>query len=224
MRYTILNAPPDCYHCLASNRFFCSQLDSADFEELRAMAVGVCFRRGEVIFEQDEDLAHIFVITRGLVRLYRLTSDGQRQITGFLGSGDLLGGIKRNAGAYCTAEAITEMEACGFDRKSFVPFLHDHPDLCLAFLVAATDEIEAQYVHHSVEEDGHTVHIPMARADIADHLGLTIETVSRVFGQFKRQGLTELRGPKTVILKNMPALYDLAGFEDFPERHMAMGL
>jgi CRP/FNR family transcriptional regulator len=64
----------------------------------------------------------------------------------------------------------------------------------------------------------------MGRADIADHLGLTIETVSRIFGQFKRQGLTELRGPKKVILKNIPALYDLAGFEDFPERHTAMGL
>lgn len=211
------------------------------------MAVGVRFRKGEVIFEQDENLAQIFVITRGLVRLYRLTSDGQRQITGFLGSGDLLGGIKRNAGAYCTAEAITDIEACAFDRKGFVPFLHGHPDLCLAFLIAATDEIEAQYVHSVLlarkqaarrlaafllivarrwhaPEDGDTVHIPMARADIADHLGLTIETVSRVFAQFKRQGLTELHGPKTVILKNLPALYELAGFEDFPERHMAMGL
>jgi CRP/FNR family transcriptional regulator len=212
------------------------------------MAVGMCFRKGDVIFKQGDELAYVYVLTQGLVRLYHLTVDAQRQITGFLGPGDILGGIKRSAETYCTAETITDVEACGFDRKGFIEFVHDHPDLCLNLLVAATDEIEAQYVHsillarkqatrrlaafllimarrwQSPGEDARTVRIPMGRADIADHLGLTIETVSRVFGQFKRQGLTELRGPKTVILKNMPALYDLAGFEDFPERHMAMGL
>ncbi|MFQ5784504.1 MAG: Crp/Fnr family transcriptional regulator [Alphaproteobacteria bacterium] len=212
------------------------------------MAIGLCFDAGDVVFEQGDELDRLFVITEGMVRLSHLTIDGNRQITGFLGPGDLMGSIKRSADAYCTAEAMTRLVLCSFERPRFSDFLQHHPDLCLKLFAVATDEIEAQYDHgillsrkHAAERVAVFLHalsqragqvngespiidIPMSRSDIADHLGLTIETVSRVLTRFKQQGMIEFRGPKTVVVKNMAALDELAGFENRPKPRMAIGL
>lgn len=61
--------------------------------------------------------------------LYRDIPNGKRQITGFLGPGDLLGSIKRSAGAYCTAAAITNIDVCDFNREPFSEFLRTHTSL-----------------------------------------------------------------------------------------------
>jgi hypothetical protein len=64
----------------------------------------------------------------------------------------------------------------------------------------------------------------MARSDIADYLGLTIETVSRAFAEFKRLGYIALPKTSQAVLLNLPALYELAGFEDMPTPRVALGL
>jgi CRP/FNR family transcriptional regulator len=108
-------------------------------------------------------------------------------------------------------------------------------DLCFSLLITATDEIEAQQDHitllgrrrvgerlaafllvsnHRWPLNGGThpaVSLPMTRADIADHLGQTVESVSRAFKQLKTLGHIDLPKPNLVILKNVPALYGLAG-------------
>ena len=239
---------PECNDCPAVHLSICSHLDRTAIEEFRSLGAGLCFPAGTIVFDQSEELDHLFIITRGITRLSHLTRDGRRQIIGFLGPGDLLGGIKRSAGAYCSAETMTALEACAFDRKTFSKFLHQHADLCFSLLVVANDEIEAQYDHSVLlarkkaseriaaflmmlaqrwrvsDEDPNTLHIPMSRSDIADYLGLTIETVSSILTRFKNRGDIEFRGPKTVILKNTAALTYLAGLEDQPKPRMVIGL
>jgi CRP/FNR family transcriptional regulator len=105
------------------------------------------FTKGRVVFEQDSPLDYVFLITGGMVKLFRLLADGGRQVTGFLGPGDLLGGIKRSAGAYCTAQAIVDVTACVFPRAGFLRLLQEYPDLCFSLLITATDEIEAHNDH-----------------------------------------------------------------------------
>lgn len=205
------------------------------------------FQPRTTIFEQEYELDHVFVIVDGMVKLFRDLADGTRQITGFLGPGDILGGIKRSQGAHCTAESITEVSVCVFPRKDFEHLMQTHPSLCFMLLFAATDEIEAQndhlillgrkraserlatfllmmnhrWEHH--QTDG-VVHLPMSRSDIADYLGLTIETVSRVFARFRDEGMIHLPEPHVVHLKNLAALYDLSGMEDAPMSRTAIGL
>lgn len=237
-----------CGQCVIGEIALFSYLDNGSLRKLRSLAAGAYFPSGRTIVEQGQEQEHVFVITRGLVKLYRLTADGQRQITGFLGAGDLLGSIKRNAQAYCTAEAMTDVEACSIQRANFTNFLQDQPRVCFNLLVAATDEIEARYDHsillarkhangrlaaflllmalrwRSLEDAPVVIHVPMPRSDIADHLGLTTETVSRVLSQFKNRGIIEFQGPKTIVLRSIAALYDLAGLEELPRPRMAMGL
>lgn len=248
MHCALGSKPPDCVHCTVRPHALCSQVEPTGMETLRSMARIALFPNRSVVFDQGSVLRNVFIITRGMVRLFRLMPDGRRQITGFLGPGDLLGGIKVKANAHCSAQAISDLVVCGFDRSSFSAFLQANPTLCMTLLVVATDEIEAQYDHamllgrkHAAERiaafllllsarwkpiglNPNVVGLPMPRSDIADHLGLTIETVSRTFAKFKQSGLIEVPDAKTVILSNAPALYDLAGFEELPDSRMAIGM
>jgi CRP/FNR family transcriptional regulator len=226
----------------------CAQVEESDLDELRSMSSKALFLKESLLFEQETRIERVFFIIEGMVKLYRLLPDGQRQITGFLGPGDVLGGIKRQAGAHCTAEAITNVRVCAFHRADFLQFLQEHADLCFRLLITATDEIEAQQDHitllgrrrvgerlaafllvsnHRWPLNGGinpAVSLPMTRADIADHLGQTVESVSRAFKQLKTLGYIDLPKPNLVILKNLPALYGLAGFEEMPSQHIALGL
>jgi len=237
-----------CGHCVARHMMLCSQVDKSGISELQDMSVSREFAKGSVIVEQDSEPTTVFIISKGILKLYRGLQHGERQITGFLGPGDILGGIKRDAVAYCTAQAVTKLHACAFDRREFLALLEKHADLCFAVLVAATDEIEAQNDHLVLlgrkraserlaaflllvarrwDDTGgqETVaHLPMSRSDIADYLGLTIETVSRSFSFLRDKGLIQIPDQHTAVFDNLPALYDLAGFEDLPLHRVALGL
>ena len=226
----------------------CSHVDEEGWDRLRVMSSSVTFAKNAFILEQDEPVERVFIITDGMVKLYRLLADGQRQITGFMGPGDLLGGIKGQGPSGCTAEALTRVEACAFRRPDFLRLVHDYPDLCFSLLIMATDEIEAQHDHLTllgrkrVEErlatflliaserwqaddgNGSVVSLPMRRGDIADHLGQTVESLSRAFRKLRTLGFIDLPKPNRVILKNLPALYHLAGIEEIPHRQVSLGL
>ena len=235
-----------CQQCVERHISLCTKLKEGVAGEVRSLATMGTFPAHVTVFEQESKLDRIYIIIDGMVKLYRDLIDGNRQITGFLGPGDILGGIKRSQGGHCTAETITEVAVCFFLRKEFERLMRLHPSLCFMLLFAATDEIEVQtghlillgrrraserlatfllmmshrWEHHTT--DG-VVHLPMSRSDIADYLGLTIETVSRMFAKFREEGLIYLPEPHVVHLKNLAALYHLSGMEDFPMPRATIG-
>jgi len=241
----------ECEGCVARQISLCRNLDDAGIAALHAISSSRQFAKGDVIFEQDRPFDHVFIITQGFVKLFRLLADGRRQVSGFLGPGDILGGIKRDAGASCTAEALTETESCAFRRHSFLDLLRKYPDLGNAFLFIATDEIEAQNDHMVLLGRKHAPErvaaflllmeyryrqarpnrikttitpLPMSRGDIADHLGLTIETVSRIFAEFRRRGLIDTPTQHDAVLIDAPALMKLAGIDGEPRPRIKLGL
>lgn len=240
-----------CDDCVARRISLCRQLDDEGVAAVSAISSTRRFDKGTIIFEQDRRFDHVFIITQGFVKLYRLLADGRRQVSGFLGPGDILGGIKRDSGANCTAETLTPTECCGFQREKFLDLLRRYPDLGNAFLFIATDEIEAQNDHmvllgrkHAPERvaaflvlmeyryrqvrpsrvKSAVTPLPMSRGDIADHLGLTIETVSRVFADFRRRGLIDTPTQHDAVLTNLPALMEIAGIDGEPRPRVKLGL
>lgn len=240
-----------CDDCVARRISLCRQLDDEGVATVRAISSTRQFDKGAIIFEQDRRFDQVFIITQGFVKLYRQLADGRRHISGFLGPGDILGGIKREAGVSCTAETLTPTECCGFQRDRFLDLLRKYPDLGNAFLFIATDEIEAQNDHmvllgrrHAPERvaaflvlmeyryrkvrpsrlKAAVTPLPMSRGDIADHLGLTIETVSRIFADFRRRGLIDTPTQHDAMLVNLPALMELAGFDGEPRPRIKLGL
>lgn len=238
----------DCGHCVARRISLCSHVDDEGIARLQVLARRRTVAKGRAIFEQEGALLEVFIITAGIIKLFRMLPDGQRQITGFLGPGDILGSIKIQGGAHCTAEAVTDVSVCGFDRDRLRELLIAYPSLCFGLLITATDEIEAQHDQITLlarkragervaafllavgqrwnsEFEGKTaIPLPIARVDIADYLGLTVESVSRTFQQFRAQGYIDLPRPSLVVLRNPAALYALSGYDELPVARVTMGL
>ena len=151
----------------------------------------------------------------GVMRLYKLLPDGRRQIIGFALPGDFLG-LAASSRHNFSADAIGSVELCQFSRSGFARFSEDKPDLLRRINELAVRELSQAQDHivllgrRSAEEKVATflirwrnriaeaagasqmVPLPMSRQDIADYLGLTIETVSRTFTRFERDGVIEI--------------------------------
>ncbi|MBY4589253.1 helix-turn-helix domain-containing protein [Rhizobium redzepovicii] len=155
---------------------------------------------GTTIFFEGDAARHVFRIVRGNVRICRFLPDGRRLIIGFLGAGDLVGLSFRNRYMFA-GEAIDDVAFTRMNKRTLEEELQLVPDFRLQLLSQLRDEISAAQDHmlllshknaeqrvctfllHQLERnegrDGRTISLPMVRADIADHLGMTIETVSR---------------------------------------------
>lgn len=188
---------------------------------------------GQALFHEGDTNPFIFNVVEGAVKLYRLLPDGRRQITGFLFKGDFLG-LGARATAAFTAEALTPLSACRFRRNDFERLLAELPALEHRLVAMAGDELMAAQEQivllgrktareriasflvrlatrmEQLGEPRGVVQLPMTRLDIADYLGLTIETVSRIFTQLKTTGLIRLQASNTVLLLKPDALEALA--------------
>jgi len=238
-----------CEGCAMRQLSVCSALPRAAFEIIRAAATMFTYPKGAIIVDQEEKLDHVYFVAEGLIELYRLSADGKRRIMGFLGSGDLLSGIKNRDGAYCTARTVTQARMCGFPRKQFLDLMQNHSDLSYMMLLTATDEIEAQNDHivllgrrRALERlagfllifsnrwrgegdvDSKVIDLPVPRKDIADYLGLTIESVSRGFTNLKKSGLISIPSRDKVVMENIPGLYAIANLEEMPTMRAGLGL
>jgi CRP/FNR family transcriptional regulator len=172
-------------------------------------------------------------MVEGAVKLYKLLPDGRRQITGFLFPGDFLGVALNQTYAY-SAEAMTDVRLCRFPRQRMEGLLRDLPKLEHRLLERAGNELVAAQEQMLLlgrktarerlasfllslsaraakrGQPASPLNLPMSRADIADFLGLTTETVSRTFTQFKKAGVIGLPGQSLVELLQPDALAALA--------------
>ena len=189
---------------------------------------GVTLRlaKGEELFAEGEEAAYFYKVAAGTVRSYKLLSDGRRQIDAFHLSGDIFG-IEVGAEHRFSAEAVGEVTVVAYRRSALERLTRDHPafgqqvmssmirnleraqDYMLLLGRKTAQEKIATFLLDLAErlhEDDH-VELPMLRSDIADHLGLTIETVSRTLAEFARKGLIGLAaGSRSVVLSNKAAL------------------
>lgn len=165
---------------------------------------------GTTIFFEGDAARHVFHIVSGNVRICRLLPDGRRMIIGFLAATDLVGLSFRNRYMF-SAEAIDEVVFTRMDKRKLEEKLQLVQEFSLQLLSHLRDEITAAQDHmlllshknaqqrvctfllHRLERtdgrDGGLVSVPMIRADIADHLGMTIETVSRTLTKLVADGV-----------------------------------
>jgi CRP/FNR family transcriptional regulator, anaerobic regulatory protein len=209
------NGGDPCSECSIHRLSVCAALDKADLRELAHLSRHMHFLPGETIFAQEEMMASFYNLQDGVMRLYKLLSDGRRQIIGFALPGDFLG-LAASGRHNFSADAIGRVELCQFSRSAFMRFSEDKPDLLRRINEFAIRELSQAQDHmvllgrRSAEAKvaaflvrwrdriarltgpTQTVPLPMSRQDIADYLGLTVETVSRTFTRFERDGAIEI--------------------------------
>ena len=189
------------------------------------------FRKSEIVYVQGDPATDWFEVLSGTVRTCLLYSDGHRQLTGFYYPGDVFG---IDSGYYASsAEAVTAvaLRRCGRGSGEDIhidgsPPVHgalrnalDSAQACISLLGRRTAaERMAAFLLSTAKRfvSGKPFDLPMSRADIADHLGLTIHTVSRTLSEFVRRELVSLDGPQSITITDRLALEQLANGDDAP--------
>lgn len=185
-------------------------------------------RDGE-IFAEGEDSDFAYRVEHGVVRICKLHADGRRQVSEFLRRGDWFG-LEEIGPHIFAAEAVTDVVLVRFSRRQIENFAAERPtvDRKLRDLVCdrwrkaqtrlvvlgrlSARERLAAFLMEMREALGNdkNIDLPMTRTDIADHLCLTIETVSRTFSSFRSEGLIDLPAPQSVVLRNADELASVA--------------
>lgn len=225
-----------CSICTARHLSVCSVLAEEGLRQLSGISDHQIFAPGEILVREGDPATNLFNITAGSVRVYKLLPDGRRQIVGFLFSGDFLGLATGDRYAF-SAEALTAGSACRFQKKTYRKMLIEQPDLEAALLDRASHELQAAHNQMlllgrktAIERlasfladlaardrraggDGRIIQLPMTRAEIADYLGLTTETVSRVTSRLKARRVIRLLSLHSLSIERPAELAELAGLE-----------
>ena len=186
------------------------------------------FAKDEEIFCQDEEADLIYLVVSGAVRTTRLLSDGRRQVGAFYYPGDLVG-LETGALHRFSAEALSDAVLLVVKRSSLQTFAGDG-EVDRAIWEATRRELEraqehllvlgrktacekvASFLMDLAERDAQAdaIALPMGRQDMADYLGLTIETVSRMLTQLQGASVVEFDGCRRFRVKRWDALERLA--------------
>lgn len=199
----------------------------------RIMAVSTLERKapGQNVFGEGDNANNIYEVVSGMLRLYKLLPDGRRQITGFLSSGHILGLAPEGSYVY-SAEAITDVTLCRYTRPALERLMDEVPGFARRLLTVTSHELRAAQdqmlllgrkaagekvasflLLMAAQQGGDAaeeVSVPMTRADIADYLGLTIETVSRTFTKLKLEKLIALPTRSKVTILDRDRLEEFA--------------
>jgi CRP/FNR family transcriptional regulator len=215
MKFSPVTVDPvqqSCSDCTVRRLSVCALLDTDEIRQIELLTRHVRFAPCETVYAQEDIATSFYSVLEGVLRLYKLLPDGRRQIVGFALTGDFLG--LSTAGQHgFSADAVNAVTVCQFNRAAFARFSEQKPNLLRRLNELTAFELNQARDHmvllgrRSAEEKLATflvgwrdrlarigelsaiVSLPMSRQDIADFLGLTIETVSRTFTKLERAGV-----------------------------------
>lgn len=188
------------------------------------MGAPMPFSRNAEIYGENEPAEYLYKVISGAVRTYKVLSDGRRQIGGFYLPGDIFG--LECGDEHCfSAEAITECKVLVIKRSSLVSLAARDSEVArqlwtmtageleraqdhIMLLIKTAQERVAGFLLEMAARGASTAEIdlPMSRQDIADYLGLTIETVSRTLTQLEKTQAIAVPTSRRIVLRNRAAL------------------
>ncbi len=186
------------------------------------------FGRNAEIYGEGESAEFVYQVVSGAVRTYKVLADGRRQIASFYLPGDMFGLEVGDNHAF-SAEAISNCKIAVIKRNRVADLAsRDHEvsnqlfnavgrelrrvqDHILLLIKTAQERVAGFLLEMAKRNPGHNeIDLPMSRQDIADYLGLTIETVSRTITSLEQAELIALPSARTIVLRNMSGLKRIA--------------
>ena len=229
-----LPAGHPCMGCAVRTAAVCGVLDCEKLSKLRGLGNQLRLGAGQPLFHEGDPAMSVFTLTSGAIKLYKLLPDGRRQVTGFMHPGDFLGISVDDEHAF-TAEALEHSQLCSFPRSRFDNFVEENVEverelyrLAAHELAAAQQQMVllgrktaterlasfflalAERAERAIDGEIRFIRLPMSRSDIADYLGLTKETVSRVLALLKRQRLIRLDAIDRIEILDRASLEQVA--------------
>jgi CRP/FNR family nitrogen fixation transcriptional regulator len=188
--------------------------------------MGACmpFPRNSEIYGEDEPADYLYKVVSGTVRTYKMLADGRRQIGSFYLPGDIFGLEVGDEHAF-SAEAVTDSKVLVIKRSALVALAARDNDVAqqlwamtgrelrrvqdhIMLLIKTAQERVAGFLLEMADRvsSGNAMELPMSRQDIADYLGLTIETVSRTLTILENSAAIEVPTSRRIVLRNRSAL------------------
>jgi CRP/FNR family transcriptional regulator, nitrogen fixation regulation protein len=202
---------------------------SAAGDVIHLMGAPMNYKRNTEIYGENEDAEYLYKVVSGTIRTYKVLADGRRQIGAFYVPGDVFG-LEGGAQHAFSAEAVTDTKVLVVKRSAVVALAGRDTDVARQLWTITACELQRAQEHllaliKTAEErvvgflldmaarvsSGNQFELPMSRQDIADYLGLTIETVSRTMTQLEHLDAIELPTSRHVVLRNRAALGRLNG-------------
>jgi CRP-like cAMP-binding protein len=199
------------------------------FGELELTGAPITYERNSEIFGEGEPAEYVYQVVRGAVRSYRVLSDGRRQINAFHLPGDVFG-LEPGEDHHCSAEAISDAVVLVVRRSLVLKYAARNAEVGrqlwsltagqlsraqnhALLLIKSAQERVAAFLLEMAERlvAKGAVELPMSRQDIADYLGLTIETVSRTLTQLAGNATIQLLASRRIVLRNRSVLDALNG-------------
>lgn len=204
--------------------------------ELDSIGSIVTYPRDKAVVREGDRTDYVFKVVDGALRSVRLLADGRRCVTNFLLPGDFFG-FSHDGHAAHTIETLGDVRLVRYSRAAFEALLDRNPravrqflDMMCGELSAAQDRLVllgrksalerlstfllAMAEHKSAAVSSEqALDLPMNRSDIADYLGLTVETVSRFLTQLRSRGIIDVRSANQIVLLDRARLRDISESE-----------
>ncbi len=228
-----------CADCPIHHRAVCARCDAEELQRLESMKKYRAFKSGETIFWRGDEMTYVASVVEGVASLNKTLEDGRTQMVGLLLPSDFIGHPGRMRIEFDVI-ASSDVTLCCFDRAPFQQLLDDTPHISQRMIELAMDELDAArdwmlllgrktagekiatFVEmvvrrqHFQRRDGlkPDLVLPLSRGDIANYLGLTLETVSRQIGQLKSDGIIEFVDKRRFRVLDIKRLQDATGNDD----------
>lgn len=218
-----------CATCEIRSYSFCRCLKDVQLNIFSKISSEKEFINKQTVFLQEEESKNLYNITQGNIKIYKLLRDGRIQIIGFLYPGDFFGSYKKGKYNY-SAESIGDVKLCVFKQEVLDNYLEKNMNLAKELLHMTSHELTlaqdrigvlgklnanqrmAAFILNISKQrarigwQDNPISLPMMRQDIADYLGLTLETVSRELTKLKTSNLIKVLSSSQIYLRDKASL------------------
>lgn len=205
-----------------------SSLTKEEMLDVSMTATHRKYNKGETIYLEGELSEKLFVINIGKVKISKLSEDGKEQIIRILQVGDFMGELSlfTNSTLKNNAEAIEGTTMCIIDSEKINDLIEKRPSIALKIMKELSMRLEkteslieslglrdveqrAADILLRMADENNVINLSVSKKDLAAHIGMSQETLSRKLTNFQEKGLIRQEGQRKIIILNREALEDI---------------
>ncbi|CEG28871.1 Crp/Fnr family transcriptional regulator [Bacillus sp. B-jedd] len=205
-----------------------NHLEEAQMNEIMAAAGSVSFKKGELVYQAGDRSDSLYIVSKGKIRIYRLSESGKEQLLRILSVGEFMGELALFSEEVheSFAEAMEDTQVCSIRRQDLQALLLKYPSISLKILeefssrLAQSEKQSARFATEKVETRialflaecldaeaaSFEVALPMSKKDLASYLGTTPETVSRKLADLEDAGFIKQKPRRKIEIVDLDGL------------------
>jgi CRP-like cAMP-binding protein len=205
-----------------------NHLEEEQMNEIMVTAQSVSYKKGDMIYHAGDQSDSLYIVSKGKIKIYRLSESGKEQLVRILNPGDFTGELALfNESLHESyAESMTNTQVCTIKRSDLQAFLIKYPSISLKILAEfsnrleqsekqttrfATEKVEtriALFLAECIDDNDETyeIELPMSKKDLASYLGTTPETISRKLSDLEAEGYIKQKKNKKLEIVDLDGL------------------